>query len=537
MIRINQIKIAVTDDFDTVLQKKIKDILHINSYKSYRLIKKSIDARKKPLIYYVCSVDVDVNDEKNVLKKCRNKDVTISNVVKYKWPTRIGRTGSNQRPVIVGLGPAGLFCAYMLAEAGMKPVCIERGKRVEERTADVEQFWTIGILNTQSNVQFGEGGAGTFSDGKLNTLVNDKCGRNRKVLEIFVENGAPENILYDGKPHIGTDILSKVVVNMRDRILKNGGEIFYNTQLTDIRTDGESNPSLTGIVINDSDIIDTDKVVLAIGHSARDTFEMLHNKGICMSPKAFAVGVRVQHKASLIDYSQYGTDNSDDMLPRASYKLTYQSDSGRGVYSFCMCPGGYVVNASSEEGMLAINGMSYSDRGSGMSNSAIVCTVTPDDFTDKSPLGGLRFQRELERKAYEIGNGCIPTILYGDYKNRSIDELSDDKAFVEKDGCFKGDISYPAPVYEIFTDSINDAFIEGMEYFGGRIAGFDDDRCIVSGVESRTSSPVRIERDERHISVSLGGLYPCGEGAGYAGGITSAAMDGILIAEEIWKDE
>lgn len=533
MLRVSQIKIPVNSDINKQLDVKIKELLRIDSYDSYRIIKKSIDARNKPDLFYVFTVDVCLEHEDRVLKRCRRKNVAFSSEIPYRWPD--SKHKLTDRPVVVGLGPAGLFCAYMLAMAGALPICIERGKPVEQRTKDVEEFWKTGVLNTESNVQFGEGGAGTFSDGKLNTLVNDKSGRNKKVLQIFVDNGAPEAILYDNKPHIGTDILSNVVINMRKKILELGGNIYYDAKLTDIYMSNDKLPKIVGIEVEGIGRIDCEKVVLAIGHSARDTFEMLHDKGVHMIPKAFAVGVRVQHKAKLINYSQYGTDVYDDFLPAASYKLTYQAENGRGVYSFCMCPGGYVVNASSESGMLAINGMSYSTRDSIASNSAIVCTVTPDDYKGDSPLAGVDYQRNLERKAYEIGDGKIPTISYGSFKNKKISNDINNR--IDDRSCFKGEYSYESPVYEIFSDDINNSIIEGMEAFGKKIHGFNDNDCIISGVESRTSSPVRIVRDESHNSLSVRGLYPCGEGAGYAGGITSAAMDGILIAEEIWKND
>ncbi len=523
MIRVRQVKVNINNDNKEGLTKKLASILHLKQTDilNYAINKKAIDARDKNNIIYVYELDVLIKNEELFLKKNKNKDVFLKEEEEYKLPIK-GKEKLKKRIIIVGSGPAGLFAAYLLAENGYRPLIIERGKRVEERIKDVENFWTKGVLEEDSNVQFGEGGAGTFSDGKLNTLVKDKRHLGKLVLEVLVKQGAPEEILYEHNPHIGTDILRKVVVNMRNYILENGGEINYQTKLTDlVIEDGE----LKGIIINQKEKILCDALVLAIGHSARDTFKMLNDRNVLMEAKAFAVGFRVMHDQKLINEAQYGKEAAK--LPPASYKLTYTTSKNRGVYSFCMCPGGYVVNASSEKGRLAINGMSNYKRDSGMANSAIIVTINKDDFKD-DVFAGLEFQRKLEEKAYKIGGGDIPLQLWGDYKiNRPSVNLGKLKPMIK--GKYKlGNLR------EIMPDYINEAIMEAMPSFGLKIKGFDDDSVLMAGVESRTSSPVRIIRDEK-LEANIKNLYPCGEGAGYAGGITTSAIDGIKVAEEIIK--
>lgn len=413
----------------------------------------------------------------------------------------------------------------MLATYGYAPILIERGEAVEQRMQTVSEFWETGVLNPESNVQFGEGGAGTFSDGKLNTLVKDKQHRNDFVLETFVKFGAKEEILYVNKPHIGTDVLSDVVKNMRKEIEALGGTILFSTKLIDLIINQNQ---LTGIKVQYSDnrteSIDTDICVLALGHSARDTFQMLLQHNINMEPKAFAVGVRVEHLQDTINDVQYGKNK--DFLPAAPYKVAKTLPNGRGVYSFCMCPGGYVVNASSESGFLAVNGMSYSKRDGKNANSAIVVSVTPEDFPEEGPLSGIAFQRQLEQQAYKEGNGNIPVQRFEDFKNNV-----PTKAFGSILPQSKGKTQF-ANLRNSLPEFINDSLIQGIEQFGTQIPGFNHDDVILSGVESRTSSPLRILRDETFQS-NIRGIYPCGEGAGYAGGITSAAMDGIKVFEAI----
>lgn len=531
MIRINQIKVPL-EHTQTDIVRKAADILRITADKilSWQIRKKSVDARKKPDIVIIYTLDVSVAAQEKVLAKCRSKQVQAVTEKPYRFPAQ-GDKALRGRPVIIGTGPAGLFCGYLLAEHGWKPLLLERGNRVEERIRDVERFWREGVLDPASNVQFGEGGAGTFSDGKLNTLVKDKYGRNREVLRIFVEAGAPEQILYEAKPHIGTDILVDVVCNIRKRIIAWGGEVRFGAQVTDLFFQEDR---VAGVVVNGTEKIAGEAVVLAIGHSARDTFEMLYQRKVPMEAKAFAVGLRMEHPRRMIDRMQYGRAD-DPRLPAASYKVTAQTASGRGVYSFCMCPGGYVVNASSEPGRLAVNGMSYSGRDGRNSNSAMIVTVTPEDYRDKSPLGGVSFQRELEERAYRLGKGAVPVESYGEFKKAVAGVEPQESEILRNDPDFRPEIKGKyrmAEVHNILPSYLNRALVEGIDLIGRTMHGFADSGAYLSGVESRTSSPVRILRDETGQSV-FRGLYPCGEGAGYAGGITSAAMDGMVIAEKI----
>lgn len=525
MIKINQIKLKVNHTesqlFQVILQTlRIKD----TEVKEWYIEKQSIDARKKPNIFYIYSVCVTVANEPALMKKLsKQKNNQVQQVFPKKY-TYIpqGTETLSDAPVVIGSGPAGLFCAYELAVQGYCPILVERGAPVEERIQDVEHFWETGELKLESNVQFGEGGAGTFSDGKLNTGVKDSTGRNRRVLETLVEHGAPKDILYDSKPHIGTDILVDVVRNIRNHILALGGTVRFHSKVTALQIHENQ---LQGVFINQNEEIRTNVAVLAIGHSARDTFEYLYETGIPMEAKSFAIGVRVEHPQETINISQYG-DNYPPQLPASPYKLTANLSAGRGVYSFCMCPGGHVVDASSESGMLAVNGMSYSKRDSKNANSAIVVTINPADYGGEEPLAGMYFQRELERKAFEAGRGKIPVQLYDDFcKNIPSSEL---KSIIPE---IKGKY-FPTNVRQILPTFVGDAIEEGMKVFGNKIRGFSDPDVVLSGVESRTSSPIRILRNQG-LESEVQGLYPCGEGAGYAGGITSAAIDGIKVSEAI----
>ncbi len=530
MLRVNQVKVRIEDN-ESVLRRKTAKILQIPEQEilSVKKVRQSIDARKKPEIFYTYSLDVAVKNEDKVLRKCKGRENTVSRSeqVKYAFP----KSGTKQRknpPVIVGMGPAGLFCGYFLALHGYNPILLERGKFVEERQKDVEHFWEMGILQPGSNVQFGEGGAGTFSDGKLNTLVKDKDGRNAAVLETFVKFGAKESICYEAKPHIGTDVLTGVVRSMREEIIRLGGQVRMMSQVTKLFTE---NNQVTGVEINHIERLNCEQVVLAIGHSARDTFEMLYELGIPMEAKSFAVGLRVEHPQEMINEELYGVGVPGE-LGAAPYKVTAKASNGRGVYSFCMCPGGYVVNASSEEGHTAVNGMSYSGRDGQNANSAVIVAVTPEDYPANHPLAGIAFQRQLEKKAFELGQGKIPVQRYGEFKakveNVTIEKATDEQLTMPQ--C-KGAYTW-ADVSQILPKECNEAFVEGMEVFARQIPGFNRPDACLLGVESRTSSPVRIHRDETLQSV-VRGLYPCGEGAGYAGGITSAAMDGLRVAEVI----
>lgn len=531
MIRVNQVKMPLSHRQEDILYKTAK-ILRIAPEKilSWKIVKKSIDARKKPEITVVYSVDVNVASQDKVLAGCNNAQVQAVTEHSYSFPGE-GTEALVHRPIIIGAGPAGLMCGYLLSKYGYRPLILERGRCVEERREDVERFWRKGVLDPASNVQFGEGGAGTFSDGKLNTLVKDKYGRNKEVLRIFVEAGAPEEILYEAKPHIGTDILCTVVHNIREQIIAWGGEVRFGAQVTDLCFDRDG---VTGVIVCGEEKIESEAVVLAIGHSARDTFEMLYQKKIPMEAKSFAVGLRMEHPRRLIDKIQYGAAEHP-MLPAANYKVTAQTSSGRGVYSFCMCPGGYVVNASSEPDRLAVNGMSYSGRDGENSNSAIIVTVTPKDYEGDSALAGIAFQRKLEERAYQIGMGAVPVETYGDYR-RAVTGGEVEASAIRQDypdfiPAIKGAYRMAA-VHDIMPPELNKALVEGVDLIGQSMRGFADSGAFLSGIESRTSSPVRIVRDETGQS-QMRGLYPCGEGAGYAGGITSAAMDGMVIAEKI----
>lgn len=524
MIRIHQIKLPITHTQED-LKKKIGKILRISvsEIREVKIVKQSIDARKKPQIFYTYTVDAAITGEKKILQKVKSNQIMPSPSKAYRF-NAVGEKEMRFRPIIVGSGPAGLFCAYMLSVHGYRPILLERGASVDERIKDVESFWKSGKLNFNSNVQFGEGGAGTFSDGKLNTLVKDSFGRNQKVLEIFAKHGAPEDICYTNKAHIGTDILTDVVKQMRQSIISHGGEVRFHSQVTDICVEDNK---ITHLIINREEKIPCEVVVLAIGHSARDTFEMLNKRKVPMEAKSFAVGVRVEHLQSMINLSQYGMEENS-LLSAASYKVAEQLDNGRGVYSFCMCPGGYVVNASSEEKRLAVNGMSYHSRSGKNANSAIIVTVTPEDYGGTDALSGVEFQRKLEEKAYNLAEGKIPVQRYEDFCKNQISSQ-----FGKVTPSMKGNYAF-ANVRSIFPEEISQSIEDGIKKFNNKIRGFSQEDTLLSGVESRTSSPVRIKRGEGLMS-EIAGLYPCGEGAGYAGGITSAGMDGLKVAEEIAK--
>lgn len=529
----------ITGEEEELVKEAVCKLLHIkdiSEIKEFTIVRRALDARKEERTKYTYTVECllpgktfsqAAMEKMNITRISSRRQENRENPAPEhpgggrKQDGRTSRMTCKTRPVVAGMGPAGLFCAYELAMAGNPPVLIERGAPVEERTRDVKHFWESGILNTESNVQFGEGGAGTFSDGKLNTLVKDKTGRNRQVLETFAALGAPADILYQQKPHIGTDCLHGVIVRMRKKLLELGCEIHFHTRLLDIRV---KEGKLRQIVVMENGIrkdMDCETLVLATGHSARDTFFMLQGKAVLMEQKPFAIGVRMEHSQEMIDDNQYGKYSG--LLPAADYKLTYQGKSGHGVYSFCMCPGGCVVNASSEEGMLAVNGMSDYGRNGRNANSAIVVTVSTKDFPDGSPLAGITLQRQLEQLAYQKGKGCIPVQLYGDFVQG---RASTGFGSVMPD--IRGNSSF-ANLREVLPSFVSDSILEAMPAFGRRIRGYDREDVVLSGIESRTSSPVRILRDTG-LQSSIRGLYPCGEGAGYAGGIMSAAMDGIKVA-------
>lgn len=544
MIRISQLKLPCGHS-EADLEEKIRKTIKLKDRDTvrYRIRKHSIDARKKPQLFDIYTVDADlkmgIKAERKLAAKLRNRNIAVVEESGYQFPPAGGEK-MNTRPVVIGAGPAGLFCALMLAEHGYRPILLERGRCVEERAKDIDRYWESGKLDPSSNVQFGEGGAGTFSDGKLNTQINDKTGRSEKVLQVFTEAGAPEDIRYESKPHIGTDLLRVVIPAIRNRILAAGGDVRFEAQVTDlVIEDG----SVRALVLADGRKLRTDTVVLAPGHSARDTIASLFQRGVPMEPKAFAVGLRVSHPQSLIDRAQYGVWEREEMrelgLSAAPYKLTAKAASGRGVYSFCMCPGGYIVDASSEPSRIAVNGMSEHARGSGRANSAIVCTVGPEEYGTDHPLSGMYFQQELEEKAYRIGQGAIPVQRYirmkenfeKRRKGEPVPADSPDPYLTSHDLCIRGRWT-PADLSELLPRALTADFIEGMEEFDHKIPGFAGEEAFAAGIESRTSSPVRIPRGE-DLQSRIRGLYPCGEGAGYAGGIMSAAMDGIRVAEAI----
>ena len=509
MIRIAQLKLACGHS-RADLEKRIRKALRLGEDRplSYEIKRHSIDARKKPQLFNIYTIDADLQmglkAEKKLVSKLRSKDVSVIVPERYQFP-EAGNEQLTNRPVVIGAGPA---------------------------------------VDPSSNVQFGEGGAGTFSDGKLNTQINDKTGRSGEVLRIFTEAGAPEDILYESRPHIGTDKLKVVIPAIRARIIAEGGEVRFRTTVTDLKI---AEGSVTAVLLDGGGKIETDTVILAPGHSARDTMRSLYEKGIPVEQKAFAIGLRVSHPQSLIDKAQYGVWEKEEMeklgLTAANYKLTARAASGRGVYSFCMCPGGYIVDASSEPCRIAVNGMSEHARNSGRANSAIVCTIAPEEFGGDHPLQGMFLQRELEEEAYRLGAGSVPVQTYIGLKEQ-FEGRTGDAADLQTNNtsatCMKdltGDLCIrgrwrEADLSGLLPEAVTTDFIDGMEQFDRKIPGFAGPEAFVAGLESRTSSPVRIPRGD-DLQSAVRGLYPCGEGAGYAGGIMSAAMDGIRVAEAV----
>ncbi len=524
MIRINSISLPL-DYSNNELIKYAAKALHISTKDivTVSLYKRSIDARKKNNVHFEASLDVCTTLGEQQLVKKNSKAVIVE---EYKYELLVCKK-LDKPPVIVGSGPCGLFAALILAQAGQQPILIERGRDADSRIKDVGHFWNTGILDTTSNVQFGEGGAGTFSDGKLNTGTKDS--RMRKILLEFVKHGAPEDILWLAKPHIGTDKLRTTVKNIRQEIISLGGKVLFETQLTELVS---SNGKLTGIkaVSGGSTInIDTDNVILAIGHSARDTFAMLKESGIAMQQKPFSMGVRIEHLQELINRQQYGDFHNSIHLPAADYKLAVHLNSGRGVYTFCMCPGGTVVAAASENGRLVTNGMSEYARDGINANAAVLVGIDTADFGSDDILAGIALQRKIEENAFRAGgeNYYAPVQRLTDFINGTKSTATGSVTPSYKPGYTLTDLHICLP------DFICDSLHEGILLMDKKLKGFADGDAILTAVESRSSSPVRILRNEKMQSVSLQGLYPCGEGAGYAGGIMSAATDGIKAAEMI----
>ena len=516
MIKITNIKIRADLSDDELFEKIYKKYkINKNDVTERRIIKKSIDARNKADIFYNYSVELECKNENKI------KNVQI---VKKEEPFKIiVNRKSSKRPVIIGAGPAGLFSALTLAQNGIKPIIIEQGKTVDERKKDVEEFQKTGKINTLSNVQFGEGGAGTFSDGKLTSGIhNPLC---KIVLKEFYNFGAPEQILYINKPHIGTDNLINIIRNMRNEIIKLGGEFLFNEKVTDFEFE---NSKVTAVIC--SKRIETDTVILAIGHSARSTFEKLYEKGVKMEKKNFSIGVRIEHKQSMINKSQYG-EITKLKLPPAEYKMAYHGEN-RSCYTFCMCPGGTVIASSSETETIVTNGMSVYARNGENANSAVLVNVTPNDFKGESPLEGMYFQKDLEQKAFKLGgsNYNAPIQRFEDFENNVKSTHIGEIKPTYKPGVTLSNLN------EILPDFISKTLVEGIKYFNKSIKGFAHPDAILTGVETRSSSPVQITRNENKQS-NIKGLYPCGEGAGYAGGIMSAAVDGIKCAIAVLTQE
>ena len=525
MIRIQNIRLPLDYTEDT-LRRAAGQKLHLpfEKLRSVKLRKRSIDARKRDAIVFLATLDVKAEGESKIIAKLK-KDRDIALVTEK--PYRVHICKSTERPVIVGFGPGGMFAAYVLAKAGLRPVVLERGKPVDERIADVQRFRTTGILDTESNIQFGEGGAGTFSDGKLNTGIKDP--RIRFVLETFVQCGAPEEILWQAKPHIGTDKLTGTVTTMRSLIERMGGEIRFGAKMTGFSQENGNLRSLTYEQDGNTQEIACKYAIFALGHSARDTMEMLHENGMLLVQKPFAMGVRVEHLQEQMNRALYGKFWNHPALGAADYKLAVHLKNGRSLYTFCMCPGGEVVAAASEQGRLAVNGMSNFARDGRNANSALLVGITPQDFGSEHPLAGMYLQREIEEKAYIAGGGDFkaPVIRVGDFLKKRVST-----AFGKVQPTYTPGTAFASPDAYL-PDFMCETLRLGLPEMDKRLRGFADADAILTGVESRSSSPVRMVRGEDYCSADVDGIYPCGEGAGYAGGITSAAVDGIRCAEAI----
>ena len=516
MLIVNNVKLPLDTDFSDLKPYAARALkIDASAVKSARLYRKSVDARKKNELHFCCSLLAELNiNENSVLKKAKN----ASNYFPKEYVWQVSDKCPETGPIVVGFGPAGMFAALLLARAGLRPIVLERGRDADSRTADVNRFFAGEPLNTESNVQFGEGGAGTFSDGKLNTGIKDyRC---RAVLEEFYKHGAPESILTDAKPHIGTDILVNVVKSIRKEIISLGGEVRFETKLCDLRfKDGKLVSALT-----ENEEIPCEQLILATGHSARDTFSMLKNNGVKMIRKPFSMGVRIEHLQSDINRALYGDFANHPALGAADYKLAAHLQNGKGVYTFCMCPGGEVINASSELGGIAVNGMSRSKRDGVNANSALLVSVEPDNLDGGDVLEGLKLQIKTEQAAYAVAGGAVPVSTVGSFVLGEPFEITKVKPTV------KPNFAY-ADFEKIFPAFICESLKEGILLFNKKIKGFADESAVLTAPETRSSSPVRILRGEDGQSLTHSGIYPCGEGAGYAGGIMSAATDGLKTAE------
>ena len=524
MLRVSNIKLSIDDDKSKIKSSVLKKLkIKESDLQKYFIYKESVDARKRGKIDFVYTVDVIVKNESKLLNK------KLKDVVEIKQREYIGVESGNQelkhRPVVIGSGPAGLFAALVLAQRGYMPIMLERGLDVDNRTKDIENFWKERKFKNNSNVQFGEGGAGTFSDGKLTTRIKDiRC---RKVLTEFVNFGAPDEILYSNKPHVGTDILKDVVKNIREEIIRLGGIVKFDSKVTQINMEDSK---IKSVVVNEEEVIETNVVILAIGHSARDTYEMLYENGIKINQKPFAIGARIEHPQILINESQYKEFYNHPRLGAADYKLIEHTSNGRTAYTFCMCPGGTVIASASEEGEVVTNGMSEHARDKENANSAFLVNVRPSDFGSDHPLAGVEFQRKYERLAFELGGGNYnaPIQLVGDFlEDRVSTKLGKVKPSYQP--------GYPCvDLRKCLPDFVCETMKEALPKLDKKLNGFAMRDAVLTGVETRSSAPIRIVRDEETLeSVNLEQLYPCGEGAGYAGGIVTAAVDGIKCAEKI----
>jgi uncharacterized FAD-dependent dehydrogenase len=533
MLRIQELKLPL-DHPERALRQAVLKRLGVSEQDliSFTVFKRAYDARKTSAIQLIYTIDAEVKDEASVLKLLsKDKQIVRSPDLNYRPPVQA--SGGMKRPVVVGMGPCGLFAGLLLAEMGFNPIILERGKIVRERTVDTFKFWRQGILNPGSNAQFGEGGAGTFSDGKLYSQIKDPRHLGRKVLTEFVEAGAPDEILYVSKPHIGTFRLVSMIEHMRGKIERLGGEIRFEHRVSDILLhERQGEKQVAGIVLANGEAIETDHVVMALGHSARDTFEMLHGRGVFFEAKPFSIGVRIEHPQSIIDCARFGPSAGHPILGAADYKLAHHASNGRSVYSFCMCPGGTVVAAASEDGRLVTNGMSQYSRHERNANAGIVVGVTPEDFpadARANPLAGIAFQRHWEEKAFIAGGASwfAPCQLVSDFLKDQPSTALGSVIPSYKPGVTPTDLNLCLPEYATI------AMREALQAFGRQIQGFSMDDAVMTGVETRTSSPVRMTRGADLQSLNVRGLYPAGEGAGYAGGILSAAVDGIKVAEAV----